>query len=266
MIDKTNTYGCNQNFHYNKVQKYEYKKRAFKQSMWNKSYKNKPLNSQQLKNKLLDSKIGLYNAGGSCYMASIIQILIHSKLFLDQFLKIKNDSMYSLSSKFFNFIEKIANSVDSIGIKNFSKEYNEINNKFSGDKGNNPLTFFNEFIKKLSEETNENILKLYMGKRYIKFKGMSNLNFEEDFTFILVVLNKRLGNDNIQEKLLEEKAFENDKNLKCIEEISVKPDILIINLEFDDYIEYKIEYWIQVDDISYNLKAINRYTDYHSIA
>lgn len=31
--------------------------------------------------KLLNSKIGLINAGGSCYMVSIIQILIHSKKF-----------------------------------------------------------------------------------------------------------------------------------------------------------------------------------------
>ena len=47
--------------------------------------------------------------------------------------------------------------MDSIEIRNFLNEYNKINNKFSGDKGNNPMTFFNEFIKKLSEETNENI-------------------------------------------------------------------------------------------------------------
>ena len=31
---------------------------------------------------LSKSQIGFYNAGGSCYMASIIQILIHSKIFL----------------------------------------------------------------------------------------------------------------------------------------------------------------------------------------
>lgn len=39
-----------------------------------------------MKKILLKSKIGLYNAGGSCYMSSIIQILIHSKQFLNEFL------------------------------------------------------------------------------------------------------------------------------------------------------------------------------------
>ena len=256
---------ANKNKKRDKVFFQKYKKQNKQQSVYDKTFKFKGSNSKDIIKKLLNSRIGLYNAGGSCYMASIIQILIHSELFLEQFYKNKSYySLYSLSSKFLNFIEKIANSVDSIEIKNFSNEYNKINNKFSGNKGNNPMTFFNEFIKNLSEETNENILKLYMGKRYIKFEGMSDLNYEEDFTFFLVVLDKR--NDNIQDKLYEEKTFEDDENLKFTEEIIVKPNIFIINLEFDDYIDYKIEYWIKVDDISYNLKAINKYTDFHSIA
>lgn len=49
-------------------------------------------------------------------------------------------------------------------VKSFDDEINKINNKFSGDKGNNPMIFLTEFIKKLSEETNEKILKLFKGK------------------------------------------------------------------------------------------------------
>ena len=55
-------------------------------------------------------------------------------------------------------------------------------------------------------------------------------------------------------------------NLKIIEEIIVKPNILIINLEFDDHIQYKIEHWLKVYNTNYQLMAINRYNDYHSTA
>ena len=44
------------------------------------------------KEKLYKSKIGLFNAGGSCYMSSIIQILIHLEKFLDYFKKSKESS------------------------------------------------------------------------------------------------------------------------------------------------------------------------------
>ena len=44
------------------------------------------------KEKLNKSKIGLFNAGGSCYMSSIIQILIHLEKFLDYFKKSKESS------------------------------------------------------------------------------------------------------------------------------------------------------------------------------
>ena len=218
---------------------------------------------------LLESKIGLINAGGSCYMASIIQILIHSRLFLEQFYNNKANNEKYLSEQFLKFIENIARSVysnNSIEIKDFAYKYNTINNKFRGDKGNNPMTFFTDFIKKLSEETNENILKLFMGKRYIKFEGMSDLNYEENFIFYLIVLNKKIP--SIQEALYEKKKeFEDNKNLKLIEEIKVYPEIFIINLEFDDHIQqYSIENWINVDNINYELKAINRYNHFHSTA
>lgn len=222
---------------------------------------------EENKKKLLESKIGLNNAGGSCYMASIIQILIHSKLFLEEFYKNKNvHEINPLSKLFSNFIEKIASFegfFDSIEIKNFAQEFNKINHKFSGDKGNNPMTFFTEFIKKLSEKNND-ILKLFMGKRYIKFEGMSELNYEEDFIFYLIVLNKK--NYFITTSLCEEKEFEDNKDLKLIEKITVKPETLIINLEFNENIKYCIENWIKVDDIDYELKAVNRYDDYHSTA
>ena len=223
--------------------------------------------SEETKNKLLECKIGLINAGGSCYMASIIQILIHSKLFLEQLYNNKaNNKINSLSYHFLNFIEKIASVVgyeDSIEIKYFASEYNKINNKFRGDKGNNPMIFFTEFIKKLSDETNDNILKIFMGKRYVKFKGMPDLNFDEDFIFFLASLNE--NKYILYDSIFEQKEFEGNNSLKMIEEIKFKPKIFIINLEIDN-IEYNFEESIIIDGIQYYLKAINRYTKYHSTA
>ena len=215
-------------------------------------------------NKLINSKIGLYNAGGSCYMASIIQILIHSKLFLEEFLKLKNNNRNSLTYLFGNFIKKIANSYfNKIEIFDFAKEYNKINNKFNGQKGNNPMTFFNEFIKKLEEENDEKITKIYSGKKKISFVGMPDSDYEENFIFNLVNLDKERR--NIKAALEEVKQLEGDDNIYILEEIIEKPKILIINLEVDK-IKYNIEEEIDVGDTKYNLKAINRYTNYHSIA
>ena len=228
---------------------------------------------EKLKNKLLKSEVGLYNAGGSCYMASIIQILIHSKKFLDIFLNIKIEDLNSLSYLFYNFIKEIAISDNSIEIKSFANKFNEFNYKFNGYHGNNPMTFFNEFIKQLAEETNRNILNLFMGRKSIIFDGMPELNYDEDFIFYLAVLdeNKNILYDIIyDEKELEDFNDNNkDNKTKIIENIIYKPEIFIINLEIED-IEYNFEEEIYLEDndnyIKYNLKAINRYTDFHSTA
>ena len=221
---------------------------------------------EELKNKLLKSEVGLYNAGGSCYMASIIQILIHSKKFLDIFLNIEFKDSNSLSYLFYNFIKKIAISDSSIEIKSFANKFNEFNYKFNGYHGNNPMTFFNEFIKKLAEESNENILNLFKGRKTIIFDGMSELNYDEDFIFYLAVLDKK--HRKLNDIIYEEKRMEDNKT-KIIENIIYKPEIFIINLEIED-IEYNFEEKIYLKDndnyIEYNLKAINRYTDFHSTA
>ena len=54
--------------------------------------------------KLIKSQIGLLNIGGSCYMASIIQILIHLKQFLECFEKC--ETLSPLSNKFSEFLQE----------------------------------------------------------------------------------------------------------------------------------------------------------------
>ena len=93
---------------------------------------------------------------------------------------------------------------------------------------------------------------------------MPDLNFEEDFIFFLASLNE--NKYILYDSIFEEKEFENNNSLKMIEEIKFKPKIFIINLEIDDDIEYNFEELIIIDRIKYYLKAINRYTKYHSTA
>ena len=212
---------------------------------------------------LLNSKIGLYNAGGSCYMASIIQILIHLEKFLNIFLK-KKPCKSSLSYIFYNFINEIASSKSPIEIKEFSSKYSKINSKFSGRYGNNPMTFFTEFITQLNKENNNNdILKLFKGQKEIIFEGMDELNYNEDFLFYLVSLNENIY--SIYDAIDDIKELEGDDQLKFKEKIIVEPEILIFNVEINN-IEYNFKEILYINKTKYNLKAINRYTDFHSTA
>lgn len=94
---------------------------------------------------------------------------------------------------------------------------------------------------------------------------MSKLNYDECFIFYLAVLDKKQR--KLNNIIYEEKRIEDNKT-KIIENIIYKQEIFIITLENED-IEYNFEEIIFLIDndnyIKYNLKAINRYTDYHSI-
>jgi hypothetical protein len=213
---------------------------------------------------LLESEIGLYNAGGSCYMASIIQILIHLEKFLKIFLRKKPDDKSTLSYIFYNFINEIVSSRSPIEIKEFSYKYHKINPKFSGRYGNNPMTFFTEFITQLNKENNNNdILNLFKGQKEIIFEGMDELNYNEDFLFYLVSLNENIY--NIYDAIDDIKELEGDDQLKFKEKIIVEPEILIFNVEINN-IEYNFKEILYINKTQYNLKAINRYTDFHSTA
>lgn len=242
------------------------------------------------KNLILKSKIGLNNAGESCYMASIIQILIHLEKFLDS-LK-QNYTKNKLYTEFYKFLKKIEQNkhenvrygqsyYNFIEIKEIANFYHSINHKFKGTEGNNPMTFFNEFITDL----NKNILSLFKGEKEInlKIKDKKEENeidkSNEDFIFYLVTLDKNnnyLG-EYFVNNLYNEKEFENDKNETIIEKIKKFPEILVINLELEIK-DYKPEETIYIpcsynkekeeveNYIGYNLKAINKYSEAHSIA
>lgn len=219
------------------------------------------------KSVLLNSTIGLRNAGGSCYMASIVQILIHLEKFLDYFNIYKNTN--ELCKYFYKFLKDVESAESSnkkydrvIEIKPLSNRYHNINSKFKGTKGNNPMTFFIEFINDL----NKDILSLFKGKKQIQFNGNKRIE-EEDFIFYMITLDEE--NAHINEQLVNDntKEFENIKDCTITEKIKKCPEILIINLEIDN-IPYEGEDILMLlePEMNYRLKAINKYDNVHSIA
>ena len=230
------------------------------------------------KDKIIKSKIGLNNAGESCYMASIIQILIHLEKFLDSLEK--NYTKNKLYPEFCKFLKKLDVkkpktycSYDYIEIQDIANVYHSINHKFKGTEGNNPMTFFNEFISDL----NKNILSLFEGKKEVKLiRNNENKKpidtTEENFIFYLITLDN--NNEDIKyyfgNNLNSPKEFENEKDEQIIEQITKFPEILVINLELEiDNYKPEEKIWIQKgekDFVGYNLKAINKYSDAHSIA
>ena len=234
------------------------------------------------KDKIIKSKIGLNNAGESCYMASIIQILIHLEKFLDSLEK--NYTKNKLYPEFCKFLKKLdvkkpktCYNYNYIEIQDIANVYHSINHKFKGTEGNNPMTFFNEFISDL----NKKILSLFEGKKVVQLIGNNENNkiietTEENFIFYLITLdnNNKDIHSYFANNLNSAKEFENEKDEKIIEQITKFPEILVINLELeiDDYkpeeiicIQKKDEN-NQEDLVVYNLKAINKYSDAHSIA
>ena len=189
--------------------------------------------------------------------------------------------MYPEFSKFLKKLDvkkpKTYCSYDYIEIQDIANVYHSINHKFKGTEGNNPMTFFNEFISDL----NKNILSLFEGKKEVKLIG-NNENekiketTEENFIFYLITLdnNNKDIHSYFANNLYSAKEFENEKDEKIIEQITKFPEIFVINLELeiDDYEPEKIiciqkkDENNQDDLVVYNLKAINKYSDAHSIA
>ena len=214
--------------------------------------------------KLIGSQIGFFNEGGSCYMASIIQILIHLKQFLDYYVKLKSKSPLCL--KFNEFLQKVQKaSTYAIEIRDLANAYYSINSKFKGTKGNNPMTFFIEFVEDLGIQT------LFTGIKNIQIKKGKNLMqpYDEKFIFHMVTLDKTnqyidLVSENVKE-------LENEKNFTITEKIKAMPEILVINLEIDN-VNTNFEDFESIpvadfkNEYTYYLKGINKYSNFHSIS
>ena len=232
-----------------------------------KSTENKKKNYESLKKKLLESKIGLQNQGSTCYMASILQLLIHTKEFLTIFFQNYNENN-KFSKILFDLFQKIFqnNKEKSISFQEFSNSLNQIDPRYSSNKGNNPILFFTHFIEHLNKENNNLINPLFKGIKQIVCRTFPEINEIEEFLIYTIQINPQSQVNNFSDLLVSKSCYQhNNKNHLIEEKIIESSSILIINIDNVDERGFTIEYKIKVCNHEYQLYAINLYTDAHSI-
>ena len=139
-----------------------------------------------------EKQIGFINIGNTCYINSIIQILIHNKEFTIEFInyvdKIRNNQL-SISYKLLNIYEMILKSAESnkksIDINDFVHHFKLIHSNFSNNEQQDALEFFRVFSEDISNELN-NVKKRFMYQKELKYsddknKKLMNLEYNNYF-------------------------------------------------------------------------------------
>ena len=218
-----------------------------------------------LKNKLMQSKIGLENPKATCYLASIIQTFMHTESFLNIFLKNKNDK--GISYILYNLFLKISEitSKKTIPIKDFAESLNKIDNRYNLKEVNNPILFITHLLEHLDKENKNKVTPLFKGKKQIIFEKNKEMNDKEDFLIYLIQINEKSDISSINKLLTIETKIDMEYDFDImIEKIIEAPTILIINIDELDNRGIKIEHEITVCDFKYMLYAINSYNNFHS--
>ena len=231
----------------------------------------KEINQNNIKNNnyielLINSFIGLKNLGGTCTISSILQILIHTKCFLKEFLNLPlypNTITYLLYKFFINIIQS-QNIIDDFYsfCKELQKEIKVINN--------DPMYFCSKLLEKIEDENTGKIIHLFSGIKKIEFQNLQDYNSEENFLFYVI----HISNDRpeIKDSLFQTKQIDlmdNVKELVIQKEFLVKePQIFMINIEKDENCQKEFYYYIPnfltLNNSNYILYAINKYDNVHS--
>ncbi len=217
---------------------------------------------------LINSTIGLNNFFGNCSINSIIQIFLHTKCFLKQFLTL-NENKKPISFLFFKLL-------NSIKLNTYQKEFYEfcqyLNNKIKVSK-NDPMYFCTKFIEILEEENSSKIINLFSGIKKISFENLNGFD-EEKERFLFYIINLSIG-ENIENNLFKNKQLQikdNNNVPKIIiqkETLIKEPEILMLNIECETHyhhFSFLIPETLKINKINYKLYAINEYNNIHSIA
>ena len=218
-----------------------------------------------LKNKLMQSKIGLENPKATCYLASIIQTFMHTESFLNIFLKNKNDK--GISYILYNLFLKISEITNkkTIPIKDFAESLNKIDNRYNLKEVNNPILFITHLLEHLDKENKNKVTPLFKGKKQIIFEKNTEMNDKEEFLIYLIQINEKSDISSINKLLTIKTIIDMEYDFDImIEKIIEAPPILIINIDELDNRGIKIEHEITVCDFKYMLYAINSYNNFHS--
>ncbi len=223
-------------------------------------------NPKQIIDKLLNSKIGLVNFSGSCAIASIIQILAHSKFFLNSFYK---NSQHSQSKEISNALMNLFHSMSSSKEKYLQDEFItffvKIKQYFNLNKIE-PTYFLNLLIKQLDKENHGIISPNFAGKSIINcYNNTINSPTQLTDSFLIYMLNI-CNNQSIEDYIAKGQVLTNEySNAYQIEQINKTSDIVIINVRCNiNNISFPQK--INIKEKSYTLYGINEYNDIHSTA
>ena len=220
----------------------------------------------ELKKKLLESRVGLENPSSTCYMASILQAFIHSDIFLQKFFDNYNKKG-KVTQILYNLFMKIslAKVNSSIPLEEFANSLNKIDKKYNPKKGNNPILFITDFLEYLDQENKNSIKPLFSGKKEIKCEKYKEYNQIEDFLIYLISIDEKKNVNCFNELLTNNAIMDFENEIDSMEENIIKvSSILIINVDNLDKRGFKIEHRINICKNEFDLYAINSYTDYHS--
>ena len=224
----------------------------------------------------MNSFIGFNNLGGTCSISSIIQILIHTKCFIKEFLSLSNHRK-PISKLFFDLLEaiKCSKNVQDDKVQDCFYDfcyYLKEKMKLKVIK-NDPMYFCSKILEKSEEENPGKIIHLFSGKKKIEFQNLNYYDSEEQFLFYIIQLDDK--NPEIKNRLFQKQKIEifdyskntviqNIQNEILIEE----PEILMLNIEIVQNSKYNFYFDIPKDldlnQSNYKLYAINKYDDVHS--
>ena len=231
----------------------------------------KEINQNNIKNNnyiefLINSFIGLKNLGGTCTISSILQILIHTKCFLKEFLSLPHFPN-TISYLLYKFLINIIESQDIIN--DFYSFCIELQNEIKVIK-NDPMYFCSKLLEKIEDENTGKIIHLFSGKKKIEFQNLQDYNSEENFLFYVIHIS--FEGPGIKDSLFQTKKIDlmdNVNELVIQKEYLVKePQIFMINIEKDENCQkefyYNIPNFLTLNNSNYKLYAINKYDNVHS--